>query len=93
MLMGRVLLGMAWAGLLTVAGLAVLGLGAAGPRSAAMGWFGVAGICAGTFVFMFVVADRLCPVAHRSPIDVAEMLLAAAMIIAFVVAIVLLVNA
>lgn len=83
-LLGRLLLGLVWSGLLVIAGLAVLS-GVAGwsdPGPAAM-WLGAGCIAAGTLVFLFVVADRVCPVARRGPIDVLELTIAGVMILLF----------
>lgn len=86
-LLGRILLGVVWAMLLVVAGLAViLNPGLWSSIGWAAVWLGTAGIAAGTFVFMFVVADRLCPVSNRGPIDAAELMVAAVMILAFIAA-------
>ncbi len=88
-LLGRIVLGAVWAMLLVVAGLAViLNPGLREMIGPAALWLGTAGIAAGTFVFMFVVADRLCPVANRGPIDAVELLVAGVMIVAFLAALV-----
>lgn len=64
----RVLTGTAWAGALIIAGLVVAS--AAMGSSAVIGngtarWGALALIAAGEFVFLVVVADRLCPMTDR----------------------------
>lgn len=63
----RVCLGSAWGGLLVIAGLWMLrsGLAAASREGAMLVWGGGAMISAGEYVFLCVVADRLCPMKDR----------------------------
>lgn len=77
----RVLLGTLWGGVLVVCGLWLVG----GPRglmpsawngahggAASAWWAGVACLAAGQFVFLAVVADRLCPMNNRRLADVLQ---------------------
>lgn len=84
LLVGRVTAGLLWGGLLVVAGLNAL----LSPEAAWMSrWpaalLGCSGIAAGTFIFMFVVADRLVRVQRRGPIDAIELALAGLMLALF----------
>jgi len=70
---GRILLGTLWASLLLI--LSILLLARRGGEFTAMDpllWFFIAGIASGNFVFMYVVADRLCRVRERWAVDLVE---------------------
>jgi len=70
---GRILLGTVWSSLLLVLGLRLLIDHLNGGDSVAyVLWLAITLISAGNFVFMYVVADRLCRVKERWPVDVAE---------------------
>jgi hypothetical protein len=78
-------LGVAWGACLILAGLFLFGMGfeSVEPRKPLI-LVGLAGVAAGNFVFMDVVADRLFSPVRRKPMDIAEILAAAAMVIALV---------
>lgn len=76
--LGRILIGTAWAGSLVVAGIATLVGSWSTGEAGRLGVFGgVAAIAAGQFVFLYVVADRLCPMNNRRPADALQILAAA----------------
>lgn len=71
-----------WAALLGVAGLAaVLGPGTGLVGRADWRWLGFAALCAGQYVFMATVADRLFPYVHRRLASLAEAALFAGLLV------------
>lgn len=81
MIVTLLLFGASWGLCLAVAGLYALGLGLAGNRpDGVMVGLGVAGLAAGNFVFMEVVADRLLTSSGRRFRDATEMTTAAMMV-------------
>jgi hypothetical protein len=80
-----VLLGVAWSACLVLSGLVALAsAGRAAPFGPLLFWAGVAGIAAGNFVFMEVVADRLVHPRRRRVLDAFELLMGGAMLVAVV---------
>lgn len=80
-------LGWAWGSCLLLAGLHLLGLGLEPmePRLALI-LVGIAGLAAGNFVYMDVVADRLISAGRRKPMDLAEIAAASVMVLALMAA-------
>lgn len=84
------LLGVAWAMCLILAGLHAFRLGFRGETTDLfLVLLGIAGVAAGNFVFMEVVADRLVTPASRRTQDAAEITAAGLMILALAVSAVL----
>ncbi len=70
---GRILLGTVWSSLLLILSLRLAVDRFNDPGAGAyVIWLAIAGIAAGNFVFMYVVADRLCRVKERWPVDLVE---------------------
>ena len=70
----RILLGSLWAALLVIPSLVLLredGISFVGGSQRV--WLAVSGITAGNFVFMYVVADRLCRVRERRVVDLFQL--------------------
>ncbi|MBS0189391.1 MAG: hypothetical protein JSS51_15105 [Planctomycetes bacterium] len=62
-----------WSALLAIAGFAALGGPVTGAWMRSHGfWIGLAGLCAGQFVFMAAVADRWFPHADRRVVGLVE---------------------
>jgi hypothetical protein len=82
---GRLLFGSLWGLLLLIPSLALLRWRADADAGSYVLWLSIAGITAGNYVFMYVVADRLCRVKERWAVDMVEM----ATLVLFLVAIAL----
>lgn len=82
---GRVLFGTLWASLLLIPSLTLLARRGGADATGYALWLSVAGITAGNYVFMYVVADRLCRVKERRLVDAVEL----ATLVVFVLAIAL----
>lgn len=73
---GRILFGSLWSSLLVIPSLMLIMSRADDITLASLGfWIAIAGIASGNFVFMYVVADRLCRVRERWAVDMAELAL------------------
>jgi hypothetical protein len=81
--LGTLALGTLWAACLVGTGLYAL---AHAGVAATLWWTGVAGVLAGNFVFMEVVADRLFPNVRRRTIDLVELAVGLAMMSSIAVA-------
>lgn len=82
---GVVVLGVAWGLCIGVPGIRGVVLAASeggGPRDFRL-WLGLAGIAAGQFVFMEVVADRLVRVGRRAALDAVEFATGGVMVVLF----------
>jgi len=82
---GRILFGTLWASLLIIPSLTLRVRRDGSATSGYALWLSLAGITAGNYVFMYVVADRLCRVKDRRLVDAVEL----ATLVVFVLAIVL----
>lgn len=78
-LIGTLSLGTLWAACLVATGL--WAMGGSGQETWMLFWAGGAGVAAGNFVFMEVVADRLLPRARRGIVDAVELLVALAILV------------
>lgn len=84
---GRILFGSLWASLLLIPSLALMRW--QGDAGAYVLWLSIAGITAGNYVFMYVVADRLCRVKERWAVDMVEMATLVVFVIAMALTVVL----
>jgi len=80
---GRILFGTLWASLLLIPSLTLLRWRGEADATSYVLWLSIAGITAGNYVFMYVVADRLCRVKERRLVDAVEL----STLVVFVIAI------
>lgn len=70
---GRILFGTLWASLLLIPSMSLLRWREDAGATSYVLWLSVAGITAGNYVFMYVVADRICRVKERWLVDAVEL--------------------
>jgi len=82
---GLTVLGLSWAGCLSLLGIHALTLSRATPLGVGASvvlWLGVFLVSAGNFVFMELVADRVLQIKRRLILDIFELLVAVVMLLA-----------
>lgn len=86
---GRMLFGSLWASLLLIPSLGLLRWRAEPDLGSHILWLSLAGVMAGNYVFMYVVADRLCRVKERWAVDLVEMVTLVVFVLSLAMTIVL----